>query len=229
MFDSEQIWKAIDFLARRNGVSVSRLAIMAGLDPTAFNKSKRTRLDGRPRWLSLETLAKILAATATSPQEFFGCATGLNVRARNGAKASILLVEADDEVGGRAAAELASAGYDIRMVQDLRHALEVIESGVAIDLLITDIELRHGGHGRTLARIALMYRPRQKIIFLADTLADQLSGSGRETILRKPLKPGRLKEAAAHLLAFSGWATDRQADAPSRVRGNGTLGHSEPC
>jgi phage repressor protein C with HTH and peptisase S24 domain len=71
MFSNEQVWNAIDKLASRNGLSASRLSIIAGLDPTALNKSKRIGPDGRPRWMSTETLAKILNATSTSAREFF--------------------------------------------------------------------------------------------------------------------------------------------------------------
>lgn len=61
-----QIWSAIDALADRNALSVSALARQAGLDATAFNRSKRFSSDGRPRWPSTESLIKVLAATGVS-------------------------------------------------------------------------------------------------------------------------------------------------------------------
>lgn len=64
------IWDGIDELARRHGLSVSGLARMAGLDATAFNKSKRISRDGRERWPSTESIAKILAATGESFDQF---------------------------------------------------------------------------------------------------------------------------------------------------------------
>lgn len=63
MLSHEQVWAAIDALATRNGLSPSGLARRAGLDPTTFNPSKRVATDGRPRWPSTESLAKILEAT----------------------------------------------------------------------------------------------------------------------------------------------------------------------
>lgn len=66
----EWIWRAIDGLARRNSLSPSALARLAGLDPTAFNKSKRITSEGRPRWPSTESIAKVLAATGTTLDEF---------------------------------------------------------------------------------------------------------------------------------------------------------------
>ncbi|TDQ64130.1 phage repressor protein C with HTH and peptisase S24 domain [Maritalea mobilis] len=63
MISHRNIWNAIDALAERKGLSVSALARLAGLDPTSFNPSKRTSKDGRERWPSTESLAKILDAT----------------------------------------------------------------------------------------------------------------------------------------------------------------------
>lgn len=63
MLSHAQVWAAIDGLARRYGLSPSGLAKRAGLDPTTFNPSKRFAGDGRPRWPSTESLAKILEAT----------------------------------------------------------------------------------------------------------------------------------------------------------------------
>ena len=63
MFTHEEIWTAIDRLAKAHGYSTSGLAKKSGLDPTTFNKSKRITADGKPRWPSTESLAKILSAT----------------------------------------------------------------------------------------------------------------------------------------------------------------------
>ncbi|EBV3600078.1 helix-turn-helix transcriptional regulator, partial [Salmonella enterica subsp. enterica serovar Virchow] len=41
MLSHERVWAAIDALAARNDLSASALAKRAGLDSTAFNKSKR--------------------------------------------------------------------------------------------------------------------------------------------------------------------------------------------
>jgi len=70
MLNHETIWAAIDALAERNGLTPSALARRAGLDPTAFNPSKRRSADGRARWPSTESIAKVLAATGASLEEF---------------------------------------------------------------------------------------------------------------------------------------------------------------
>ena len=70
MLTHDQIWRAMDRLAERAGLSASGLAKKAGLDPTTFNKSKRITVEGRPRWPSTESVAKALAATNVSIDTF---------------------------------------------------------------------------------------------------------------------------------------------------------------
>ncbi len=70
------IWRALDTLAAENGLSASGLARRAGLDPTTFNPSKRQMPDGRPRWPSTESLAKVLEATGASLDAFSELVSG---------------------------------------------------------------------------------------------------------------------------------------------------------
>jgi phage repressor protein C with HTH and peptisase S24 domain len=70
MLKHAEIWTAIDQLAADHGFSPSGLARRAGLDPTTFNKSKRVARDGRPRWPSTESIAKILEATGAPLSTF---------------------------------------------------------------------------------------------------------------------------------------------------------------
>jgi phage repressor protein C with HTH and peptisase S24 domain len=70
MLSHGQIWGAIDGLAERHDLTPSGLARRAGLDPTSFNKSKRLSSDGRLRWPSTESIAKVLDATGASMEQF---------------------------------------------------------------------------------------------------------------------------------------------------------------
>lgn len=67
----EQVWDAVDKLARTHGLSPSGLAKKAGLDATTFNKSKRVRADGKKRWPSLDSINKILDACNVSFEQFY--------------------------------------------------------------------------------------------------------------------------------------------------------------
>lgn len=82
MLSHDRVWAAIDALAERYSLSASGLARRAGLDSTAFNKSKRRSSDGRPRWPSTESLAKIIEATGASLDEFMGLVEERNTGGR---------------------------------------------------------------------------------------------------------------------------------------------------
>lgn len=76
MLTHAQIWGAIDALASLAGTSPSGLAKRAGLDPTTFNKSKRVTPDQRQRWPSTESVAKCLAATGVTLDQFVALVGG---------------------------------------------------------------------------------------------------------------------------------------------------------
>lgn len=69
MFTHDSLWKAIDLLAEKNGLSPSGLAKKAKLSPTLFNPSKRAS-KARKRWPSTESIAAILKATGTTLEAF---------------------------------------------------------------------------------------------------------------------------------------------------------------
>lgn len=83
----DDVWRALDALAAEHGLSASGLARRAGLDPTAFNPSKRTGADGRARWPSTESVAKVLGATGTGIEEFAALVTGAPALSRGGGRA----------------------------------------------------------------------------------------------------------------------------------------------
>lgn len=72
MLKHTDIWTAIDRLAREHGLTTSGLARRSGLDPTTFNRSKRMTRDGKARWPSTESIAKILGATGMRFGDFVG-------------------------------------------------------------------------------------------------------------------------------------------------------------
>jgi phage repressor protein C with HTH and peptisase S24 domain len=82
MFSHDDVWRGIDRLAASFGFSASGLAKQAGLDPTSFNKSKRISPDGKPRWPSTESLAKILSVTGATMSDFISMIGGEEPEAR---------------------------------------------------------------------------------------------------------------------------------------------------
>lgn len=78
MIRHADIWRALDVLAERHGLSRSGLARRAGLDATAFNVSKRINREGKPRWPGTEAIAKVLAATDGTLENFGALVAGDN-------------------------------------------------------------------------------------------------------------------------------------------------------
>ena len=70
MIRQEQIWGALDKIAEDNGLTHSGLARLAQLDPTTFNRYKRTTNQGKPRWPSTESISKVLSVANVTFQEF---------------------------------------------------------------------------------------------------------------------------------------------------------------
>lgn len=64
------VWCAIDNMAASLHITPSALARCGGMDPTAFNKSKRYTVFGKPRWPSMQSLSKILTATHKTIDDF---------------------------------------------------------------------------------------------------------------------------------------------------------------
>jgi len=91
-----QIWAAIDALGERYGLTPSGLARKAGLDPTTFNRSKRETQEGRQRWPSTESIAKVLQATGASLDEFMALVTANSGAARRHTRPLIGLAQAGE-------------------------------------------------------------------------------------------------------------------------------------
>src|SRR5215510_9909684 len=69
-FTHANVWRAIDRTAEAHGLTASGLARGAALDPTAFNKSKRVSPTQKPRWPSVEMIAKVLNSVGDSIEDF---------------------------------------------------------------------------------------------------------------------------------------------------------------
>lgn len=63
------IWAAVEAIAERRGLTCSGLARLAGLDATAFNRSKRV-YRGSLRWPSAETIASVISVAGMTWAEF---------------------------------------------------------------------------------------------------------------------------------------------------------------
>lgn len=64
------LWGAIDAIAYLRGMSTSALARACGMEPTAFNHSKRWDRFGKPRWPSGKTLARVIQVAQITIEDF---------------------------------------------------------------------------------------------------------------------------------------------------------------
>jgi len=129
MLSHQAIWDGIDSIARRHGISASALAKLAGLDPTSFNPSKRVSKDGRERWPSTESIAKVLEATGENFDAFVA-ATGAYLQIPSTERTVPLLGLAQAGAGGffDSAGFPAGQGWDeveLPTIEDGIYALEV--------------------------------------------------------------------------------------------------------
>jgi CheY-like chemotaxis protein len=80
--------------------------------------------------------------------------------------ARILVVDDDANTIGVLCATLIRAGYSVERASSGRAALEVLENGAAVDLLLTDVKMPDiDGFG--LARMARSRRPTLRVIYIS--------------------------------------------------------------
>lgn len=78
MLRHSDVWRAIDRLATKHGMTPSGLARAAGLDATTFNKSKRRSREGKLRWPNTDSIARVLEATGESLNGFVSLMSSAN-------------------------------------------------------------------------------------------------------------------------------------------------------
>lgn len=125
-----EIWRAIDALAERFDMTPSAMARMAGLDPTSFNRSKRgsADTDGRARWPSTESLAKLLEATGVNFSEFAALTERTPVRTPGARGAPLIgLAQAGQDGFFDEAGMPVGAGWDEVAAPDLGEGLFALE------------------------------------------------------------------------------------------------------
>jgi CheY-like chemotaxis protein len=79
---------------------------------------------------------------------------------------TVLVVEDDATVRSIISDALRDLGYNVLTASDARHAIPVLQSSQAIDLLISDVILPHV-NGRKLAETARITRPGLKVLFVS--------------------------------------------------------------
>jgi PAS domain S-box-containing protein len=124
----------------------------------------------------LGTTIKLYLPRSTEPED-------LTVQALSGpvegGRESILVVEDDEEVRETAAATLHDLGYTVLKAKDAQSALNVIESGLNIDLLFTDVVMPGTLRSPELARKARARLPQIGVLFTSGYTENAIVHGGR--------------------------------------------------
>jgi signal transduction histidine kinase/DNA-binding response OmpR family regulator len=123
---------------------------------------------------------------------------------RGGAE-TVLVVEDDDEVREAAVGLLADLGYRVLKARDAASALTVVESGVAIDVLFTDVVMPGPLRSPELARRAQERLPDLAVLFTSGYTENAIVHGGRldpgVDLLSKPYTREALARKIRHVLA----------------------------
>ena len=97
----------------------------------------------------------------------------------DGTGAVVLVVEDEPPVMMVVTEVLSDRGYTVLGAGEGRAALAILESGVRVDLLVTDVGLPGGMNGRQLADAARRTQPRLKVLFVTGYAEGATVGDGR--------------------------------------------------
>jgi CheY-like chemotaxis protein len=113
-----------------------------------------------------------------------------------GGHESILVVEDDDLVRNYVITQLRSLGYRTSTAKNAAEALTIINSGVELDLLFTDVIMPGIMNGRQLADEAVKRRPALKVLFTSGYTENAIVHHGRldpgVLLLAKPYRKSDL-------------------------------------
>jgi CheY-like chemotaxis protein len=118
--------------------------------------------------------------------------------------ARLLVVDDDELVCGVIGSALGEV-HDVDCVLTGNSALEIIEKGTPIDVLLTDIKLP-GLHGFALARIAQRRLPNLKVLYISGYPEElnQYVGARLGPVLEKPVRAAELFRIIEDLLTGPG-------------------------
>jgi CheY-like chemotaxis protein len=117
---------------------------------------------------------------------------------------AILVVEDEDLVRDNVQTQLTLLGYHVVAASDARQALEILGSGLAVDLVFTDIIMPGDMNGKQLADVVKTLRPDTKILFTSGYSEDTVVHDGRldsgVRLLSKPYSRTELAQAVSRAL-----------------------------
>lgn len=127
-----------------------------------------------------------------------------DVRPIVGGNETVLVVEDDDAVRETVIGLLSELGYNVLKASDAQSALSIVESGVAIDLLFTDVVMPGPLRSADLARQAKLRLPHLTVLFTSGYTENSIVHGGRlddgVNLLSKPYTREALARKIRHVL-----------------------------
>jgi CheY-like chemotaxis protein len=122
-----------------------------------------------------------------------------------GGSQTLLIVDDERTIRMLIADVLAEAGYSTLLASDGPGATKIIESGVHIDLLVTDVGLPGGMNGRQIADFARLSRPELGVLFITGYVENAAVGDGQlepgMELLIKPFEMNTLVQRVRAMLS----------------------------
>ncbi|MBL8303857.1 MAG: response regulator, partial [Ideonella sp.] len=148
------------------------------------------------------TTVKLYLPRVQQPEDQLSDAAGSPVR---GGHETVLVVEDDEEVRESAVATVADLGYRVLKARDAASALHVIDSGVPVDVLFTDVVMPGPLRSPELARKARERLPDIAVLFTSGYTENAIVHGGRldpgVELLSKPYTREALARKIRHVLA----------------------------
>ena len=150
------------------------------------------------------TTMHLYLPTSSAPSAALGQSGTGNMPTAQGHNRTVLVVEDDDGLRRLTVKRVQSLGYRALQADNAKSALEIIDKGVEVDLLFTDIVMLGEMDGRALAERVTGLRP--DIIILLTTgfserlIADQKTETLQFEVLQKPYHQTDLAQILARLL-----------------------------
>ena len=114
---------------------------------------------------------------------------------------AILVVEDDFLLRLVISEELAALGFRVIQAASADEALRVLEAGILIDLIVTDVRMPGTLDGLELARRVRLNWPRLKVIVVSGDLPSMPSDGSADLFFAKPYNPAYVCDAVKQLLA----------------------------
>jgi CheY-like chemotaxis protein len=141
----------------------------------------------------------------------------------------VLVAEDDESVRETVVALLSDLGYRVLKAKDAQSALNIVESGMPIDVLLTDVVMPGPLRSTELARKARERMPNLAVLFTSGYAENAIVHSGRldanVELLSKPYTRESLARKLRHVLSI---AADKKAAPAMRVESNFPLAVADP-